>query len=154
MGLKSGDLNNLVYRIFEIDSYKSKMGSDAVHARQIGHCMVSIQLARLQHPQTHTDVILRTPQGVHTIESIQPQHIVGPSKHAKTSNIAHSHGMIFLQRHGIFGGEVHEQRKRITHTHTQLIGDAHLHVIQQHIVILIIKRPFRDGIGRWCKNVS
>jgi len=29
MGLKSGDLNNLVYRIFEIDSYKSKMGSDA-----------------------------------------------------------------------------------------------------------------------------
>lgn len=28
MGLKEGDLNNLVYDIFEIDSYQSKMGSD------------------------------------------------------------------------------------------------------------------------------
>jgi hypothetical protein len=28
MGLRAGDLKNLVYDIFEIDSYKSKMGSD------------------------------------------------------------------------------------------------------------------------------
>lgn len=29
MGLNAGDLKNLVYPVFEIDSYKSKMGSDA-----------------------------------------------------------------------------------------------------------------------------
>jgi len=28
MGLRAGDLKDLVYNIFEIDSYKSKMGSD------------------------------------------------------------------------------------------------------------------------------
>src|SRR6056300_937924 len=28
MGLRSGDLKDLVYDIFEIDSYQSKMGSD------------------------------------------------------------------------------------------------------------------------------
>jgi hypothetical protein len=29
MGLKAGDLQDLVYKVFEIDSYKSKMGNDA-----------------------------------------------------------------------------------------------------------------------------
>ena len=29
MGLKAGDLKDLVYKVFEVDSYKSKMGNDA-----------------------------------------------------------------------------------------------------------------------------
>ena len=29
MGLRAGDLKDLVYKVFEIDSYKSKMGNDA-----------------------------------------------------------------------------------------------------------------------------
>jgi len=28
MGLRAGDLKNCVYKVFEIDSYKSKMGDD------------------------------------------------------------------------------------------------------------------------------
>ena len=76
-------------------AHKIEIWGDAVHAGQVGHCVIAIQIARLKHTQTQADIVFCTPQRIHAIKGVKPHGITRFGKHAKRGDIANGHRMVF-----------------------------------------------------------
>lgn len=135
-------------------AHEIEIGGDAIHAGDIGHGETAIGFTGAEHTQSEAHVILRASEGIHTVKGIEPHHVVGPSEYAKSGDISHGQCMIFTDGHGVFGGEIHEQGEGIADTHAELVCDPHLHIIQEHIIVLVVEGPFVDGVCRWGEDVS